>query len=146
MLEEINSLRSKYLKTQQDLRLLRTDTEAQAQQHQLEYHSLLMDIIEELDALESEEKKEKLKQHSDIDRIEKYLKPTKKILRELLKKHGVEKFKLPFLQFSQNTDFAEIVSVVPNQSLEKGTLVSIEKEAYRQGDLMFRSAQIIVVG
>ena len=48
MLEEINSLRSKYLKTQQDLRLLRTDTEAQAQQHQLEYHSLLMDIIEEL--------------------------------------------------------------------------------------------------
>ena len=135
MVTEINALRKKYIKAQQDLVALRDEMEGNSREFEHQYQTLLMDIIDQLDGLEAAQK--------ELTTTAQLL-DAKSSLEALLHKHGVEKFRLPFMQFSKNTDFAHIVATVKNKNLADGVLVSVEKEAYRKEDRIFRPASIIV--
>ncbi len=144
MVEEIESIRKKVLQGQKEIIKLRKELKEALQINEKLSSSLLQQIIETVDEIESAEKAkvEKEEGFKNRENIKNQYQKIKSPILKLLKKLGVEKLDVPI---NKIPEYCKTVGTVKDSTRVNGTIVSVVKDGYRKDKKVIRHTHVIVV-
>ncbi|MBP7272276.1 MAG: nucleotide exchange factor GrpE [Saprospiraceae bacterium] len=139
-MEEFAQLRERLLSKQAIIDNAQKKLEQQEDDFQHQIQRIYLTIIEQLDAVETEERLKLLHTneqfHADVTA---YYKPIKTHLQQILFRLGIHRLEVPYNQFEGN-----YVIVASPDNQPRGEAVTVIKDGYAKGSWVVRPTELIV--